>query len=212
MASISSQQGRGFSVRQLTFIFLVLAAVCAIFFALGFLTGANRRSAVATPSAEQVPPPSVIPPPVNAPVDDADSGSAPKSQASDVIEQDLKQPARAAATATSALDAGHGASPATARTEAAHESAPREHRARAAASSRRGLMVQVAALRTEQDARSLLGVLKSRGYRATVVTPQQAHAGDRLYRVQVGPFGDRAAALKTLHKLGGEGFRPFIRE
>ena len=66
------------------------------------------------------------------------------------------------------------------------------------------------ASRTLVDAQNLVKLLKSRGYPVYVLTPQQAHAGDKLYRVQVGPFTTRAAADATRDKLVGEGFRPFV--
>ncbi len=73
-------------------------------------------------------------------------------------------------------------------------------------------MIQVAATHTEQDAQSLVKTLAAHGYHARLVTPQQAGARDSLYRVQVGPFGSREEAIRTLHKLSREGFKPFIKE
>lgn len=211
MGSRIAQQGRGLSVRQLTFIFFGAVGVCAIFFALGYMMGANRRAAVAGPAVEQVLPSS--PPPVDSPLRSSGSqGTSARSQGSAaVIEQNLKEASQtqAAASSPAAPNAPQGMD------AAAKSSASRASAVATPASAnpmQRGFMVQVAALRTEQDARSLLKVLQSRGYTAVIVTPEQAHAGDSLYRVQVGPFKGRGAAVKTLHKLGSQGFRPFIRE
>jgi cell division septation protein DedD len=217
MGSRTAQQGRGLSVRQLTFIFFGSVGVCAIFFALGYMMGANRRAAVATPAVEQVLPSGPAPPPVDSPLQaPGPEGSNSSSQGSAaVIEQNLKEasqtqpPARAPAPLTAAPNTPQAAD------AAANSVAPRAPAAATPDSvspMQRGIMVQVAALRTKQDARSLLKILQSRGYPAVIVTPEQAHAGDSLYRVQVGPFKSRAEAVKTLHKLGNQGFRPFIRE
>jgi cell division septation protein DedD len=74
-----------------------------------------------------------------------------------------------------------------------------------------GITLQVAALRTKQDAEVMVNVLKGRGYPVFMVTPEHAQAGDNLYRVQVGPFRTRPEADKVHDKLVQEGFKPFIK-
>jgi cell division septation protein DedD len=74
-----------------------------------------------------------------------------------------------------------------------------------------GITLQVAALRTKQDAEALVDILKTRGYPVFLVTPEYAHAEDNLFRVQVGPFRSRADADKVHDKLVQEGFKPFIK-
>jgi cell division septation protein DedD len=74
-----------------------------------------------------------------------------------------------------------------------------------------GITLQVAALRTKQDAEALVNILKTRGYPVFMVTPEYAHADDNLYRVQVGPFRTRPDADKVHDKLVQEGFKPFIK-
>ncbi|MGH9397564.1 MAG: SPOR domain-containing protein [Terriglobia bacterium] len=200
MSSVDPQT-RGLSLRQLTFIFFAAVGLCAIFFALGFLIGANRRNSVASPVVEQVPPPSDVPAPVDTPLQDSQAGGAlPASkskQSPTVIEQNLPS-SRTGAEPTSRAGTG----------QPAKVSAPQAARH----AGQPGVMVQVAALRTERDAQSLLRVLKSHGYRAILLTPGNAHARDNLYRVQVGPFPARAQAVRALHKLSSQGFRPFIKE
>lgn len=46
--------------------------------------------------------------------------------------------------------------------------------------------------------------------RAAGSTPAPATAGDTLYRVRVGSFPDRAAALAVLKELEGKGYKPYI--
>jgi cell division septation protein DedD len=74
-----------------------------------------------------------------------------------------------------------------------------------------GITLQVAALRTKQDADAMVDVLKARGYPVFLVTPEYAHANDNLFRVLVGPFRTRADADKVHDKLVQEGFKPFIK-
>jgi cell division septation protein DedD len=74
-----------------------------------------------------------------------------------------------------------------------------------------GPLVQVAALTNQQDANDMVGVLQSRGYQALILTPQQAHATDNLFRVVAGPYKSRAEAEEARRKLAAAGFKPFIR-
>jgi cell division septation protein DedD len=74
-----------------------------------------------------------------------------------------------------------------------------------------GITLQVAALRTRQDAEAMVNVLKGRGYPVFMVTPEKAHAEDSLYRVQVGPFRTHSEADKARDKLVQEGFKPFLK-
>jgi len=57
----------------------------------------------------------------------------------------------------------------------------------------------------------MLGVLQSRGYTALILTPQQAHATDNLFRVVTGPYKTRVEAEEARSKLAAAGFKPFIR-
>lgn len=193
------QQAGGLSLRQLTLIFFAAVGLCAIFFALGFLVGVHRRNSTATPVVEQVPPPSDVPAPINAPLQESQTtgASSAKPQSSTVIEENLPR-FHAGANSVST-----NRTPQAARAEA-QPAVPQP--------GQRRVMVQVAALRTERDAKSLLEVLKSHGYAAVLLTPENAHARDNLYRVQVGPFPSRTEAVRALHKLSGQGFRAFIKE
>jgi len=69
----------------------------------------------------------------------------------------------------------------------------------------------VAALGNQQDANNMVSVLQSRGYPALILSPEQAHASDNLFRVVAGPYKTRADSEKARSKLVAEGFKPFIR-
>lgn len=211
MAVGQQNTSRGLSVRQLTFIFLGAVGVCAMFFALGFLVGSNGRTHnAASPALEQVPPPSEIPPTVNPPAQDSssktDAANPASNPSSSVVEQDLKPatpaPSQPASRAPSPENTAAPANP--------HATAPEPKQAEERSSG--SVMVQVAAIRTERGARSLVKTLEGRGFHARLLTPHEARAHDHLYRVQVGPFTSRDQALPALKKLSREGFKPFIKE
>jgi len=213
MASRSEQAAGpgGLSVRQLTLIFLGAVGVSAMFFALGFLVGNNRRSAGSAPNVEQVSPPGEIPPVANPPLQSSQSaGPAPDSAAgagSPIVEQDIKPQ-----SAPSQKPQPDSPVPAPA-SAAAHASPPpvsmqAPPRAGEAGSS---VMLQVAALRTQREARSLVRRLKVHGFAAVLLTPQEAGTHDRMYRVRVGPYVSRSKALAAQKRLKRAGFKSFIK-
>lgn len=208
----STRGGRGLTVRQLTFIFFGLVGVCALFFALGYLTGTNSHPAGPVPVVEQTPAEGAPPQPVNAPLEDASTASASaNTHQATVIEQNLKPtsaaPAKPQETKPEETQSAPVASP---KVNAATAPAKKATREAVASPPRQGIMVQVAALRTQSDAESLLHTLKTHGYPAVVLSG--AASRDGLYRVQVGPFPTRDDALRTLHRLSRQGFKPFIRQ
>lgn len=73
---------------------------------------------------------------------------------------------------------------------------------------RAGLLLQVAAMTNRSDALSLAGFLKEKGYPAFAWGP----SSDRLYRVQVGPYGNSRAAGAARVKLEKEGFRSILKK
>jgi cell division septation protein DedD len=85
-------------------------------------------------------------------------------------------------------------------------------KAAAAQQARTGFVVQVIASSEQRDAERVVNELKSRGYGAFLVKPQDAGLKDNLYRVQVGPFPTREEAEKVRNRLVKDGFKPFIRQ
>jgi len=106
---------------------------------------------------------------------------------------------------------GPGAQPANAQKVALHSAPPAAPVLVPSGQVPPGPLVQVAALTNQQDANDMLGVLQSRGYTARILTPQQAHATDSLFRVVTGPYKSRAEAEEARGKLAAAGFKPFIR-
>jgi cell division septation protein DedD len=228
----------GLSAIQLALVFLTGVAVCAVFFAMGFVVGRNQQppTVSANANAEQAPPPEPVLTPVStasAPTSEnaspasapAESGVAarrnpettPVSSALTVApspvpttlareappRSETKQlPAAAIPSATPSAASTPEVAPKTA-------AAPPSRSAGPAAGGR--IVVQVSATGVRQDAETLVNLLKSRGYPAFLVTPEEAGAADRLFRVQVGPYKADPEAVGVRNKLMAEGFKPFLR-
>jgi cell division septation protein DedD len=72
-------------------------------------------------------------------------------------------------------------------------------------------VVQVQALRDQADASAIVNRLKSKGYRAFLVSPD-AKEPSGMYRVQVGRYNDRAEAERVATRLQQEEkFSPWVR-
>ena len=198
---------RGHSARFLIFIFLVCVATCGVFFSLGFLVGYNERGSHLVPSTEVITTPPVVPPTVNPPPDTGQLAQTPGAA----------QPNSGSVPDTEVIPSNGGSSPAPAekpdlpRHQPPPETKPAADPAPAPAEVGQGITLQVAALRTKQDAQAMVSLLKSRGFPVFMVTPEYAHADDNLYRVQVGAFKSREEAEKMRSKLVQEGFKPFIK-
>ena len=209
---VREPEERGLSSRHLILIFLGGGAVCGIFFSLGFLVGFNERFSRSTPVSEVVTAPGAIPPTVNPPVEDVSVNpqgpSAPLNRSPDAGVTALgavePKPAEPAAKKTAAANP-------PADVKAAPEGNPQPPPHPAASEVGQGVTLQIAALRSKQDAEALVAVLKGRGYPVFLVAPEYAKADDNYFRVQVGPFRTHEDAEKVRAKLAQEGFRPFIR-
>jgi DedD protein len=215
---VGGHEERGLSARHLILIFLAGITVCGVFFSLGFLVGFNERLSRSTPAAEIVPEPSAIPPTVNPPAEYvtpvSQRPSVPSNRSPDAnstrpgggeinpSHPEVKKPVTPALSPQPAVLADAMAKP---------ETVPQSRPHPSAGDGGEGVTLQVAALRTKQDAEALVAILKGRGYPIFMVTPEHAHADDNLFRVQVGPFKTRDDAEKVRAKLGQEGFKPFIR-
>ena len=110
----------------------------------------------------------------------------------------IPQPASAA---TGETPKGNGSVPPPAKAQAA------DARIRKPAAGGTELLVQVAALAQEDDARKLAESLRQENFKAFVRTLP----GDSLYRVTLGPYPDAASARTSVAKLKKAGFNAFIR-
>ncbi len=216
----SEQPSRGFSAGQMVVLFLAGVAVCAVFFTIGFLVGYNEKSSNAAPVTEKLADSSDIPPVVgqDSPKASAESRRAGKTASSESRAEPLRPEPR-----TSPADQDASA-------QAKSESEPQMPTAvmpskksgtapsvmkspePSATPSTSGVMIQVAATGTRPDAEKLVKALKTLSYPAVLLTPEQAHATDNLFRVQVGPYASRDVAEKIRDRLIQDGFKqPFIK-
>src|SRR5216110_2469814 len=78
----------------------------------------------------------------------------------------------------------------------------------AAAPPLNGYYVQVAAVSKEEDAQALVEALKKKQYAAFATN----RSTDKLFHVQVGPYGDIKDAEGTRAKLVGDGYNPILKK
>lgn len=195
------REEKGLSAHQMILMFLVAVAVCAVFFAAGFLVGYNERTAKNSPAPESVSASSsVIPPVVNAPP------VKTKGQGGEATITEGK-PIRESAEP---LTAPPLASPKPAEKSARVSASPKSQPATAAGGQ--GYTIQVSASGTQAEAQKIVTVLKTTGYPAFLLRPEGGGKSGELYRVQVGPYASRGEAEKVRDKLAQSGFKkPFIK-
>ena len=72
-----------------------------------------------------------------------------------------------------------------------------------------GYFVQVAAVSKQDDAEALVDALKKKQCPAFVASGSSA---DKLFRVQVGPFGDAKEAEAMRSRLINDGYNPILKK
>jgi DedD protein len=175
-------------------LFFGLVALCAVFFAFGFSLG---KSSVLKPSAAEAsfPGPTPAPPAVLRPsavktetalASAADTNSA----ASDPQTGAAVAPGAPTDTSTSSTDL---------KSTAADPIVP---------PPLNGYYVQVAAVSKEEDANALVDALKKKQYPAFAANT----AADKLFHVQLGPYGDIKDAEVTRAKLVSDGYNPILKK
>jgi SPOR domain/PilZ domain len=70
-----------------------------------------------------------------------------------------------------------------------------------------GVVLQVGAMKLEDNADALAQELQKKNFPAFVFR----HGGDRLYRVAIGPYSDAKETLKVKDNLEKQGFQPILR-
>lgn len=188
--------------RQVAWVFLGLAMLCGVFFALGYVVGTHTappQDAVRTEvemgaSGERpssLPPPTYIPRNPTAVAADA-STVPPDTDLSfyDSVEENKAQEPLAAADAENTASSGGTVG-------GRLEVVPPPP----------GLLVQISALSKREDAEGLVVLLKGKNLPVLVTSGEN----DALYHVVVGPYATDADAQRAKRVLEQEGFRPFIR-
>jgi DedD protein len=196
--------------RSLLAIFFGLVLVCSIFFGLGYSVGraGGSRIAAATPegnspangphpskpSADQGLTPVQTPPPTS------EGGLPPVPQPGPTGAPSGDSPGPPQTPSSTAQNPG---GPSTGQPAPSKPAVLQP----ASATSPSGFMVQVAAVRVQQDAEILVEALKKHGYSATVRNEPQ----DQLMHVQLGPFQSRADAIAMRTKLLSDGYNAVVK-
>jgi len=219
-------------VGKLLGLFFLLAAICGVFFSIGYSMGkssgreqalndqpAPTISTAASDSSDK---------PLAAVVSKKDTPPAPAAQSSST--ESARQPDLTFYKSVQQNDtstvAGNGtATAATAETPAAKvvaaASAPAPNVSKKDAAANviahtnpvtgpGTIVVQIAAVTREDDAVALAGALRKKDYNVFVVN--NPITNDKFYHVQVGPFATVAEAEAMKAKLVAEGYNPIIKK
>ena len=174
------------STGKLLGIFFGAAAVCAVFFGLGYNLGKNAGAQV----------PQIVVSPSAA----SNASNIPKPSAVRTQEQ-----SSAAAAAPGPIPATNTAQSQPNAPSVAARPAPEMARASAAGN----FAVQVAAVSKEEDADALVSALRKKNYPVFVIN---GNAADKLFHVQVGPFASLADAEAVKSRLAGDGYNPILKK
>lgn len=178
---------------KLLVLFFGLVGICALFFALGYSLGRKSEPGVTTASAS-----TAQPAPGSNKASSGSPSSAPMTFYKSVEQKDVN-PEFTPSTDTKAEAP-------TASTETAPAQAPAASTGDTTLPTS-GYFVQVAAVSREEDAQALVDALRKKQYPA-LVSP----AGDKLFRVQVGPYPDVKEAESMRTRLIGEGYSPILKK
>ncbi len=186
-------------------IFFSFVLVCAFFFAIGFSLG--RKTAMAgvgmSPSAPLGTPSTVVRP--SPQKNGAAQSATPQSGDFSFYKAVGAKNADAALTPADAKITTASQSPAQGQdTNPAASTDPA-----AAAPAAAGYFVQVAAVTRQEDADSLVEALKKKQYPAFTVNNS---AGDKFYRVQIGPYADLKDAEAMRARLIADGYTPIVKK
>jgi cell division septation protein DedD len=167
---------------KLAGIFFGVAVLCAIFFSIGYKMG--KVTSAAAPMAAN--PRVISSPPVSL---------KPSAAVEDPIQQTAAPVVASASSPTRSISSAPKAQPVHAAPEMAHAGSG-------------NFAVQVAAVSRQEDADALESALRSKSYPVFVVN----QPGDKLFHVQVGPFGSLADAEAMKAKLAGDGYNPILKK
>jgi DedD protein len=186
-------------------LFFGLVIVCAVFFALGYTLGRKSDTGLAATTA--------APLQNNGPKPAGSSTQpAPPMTFYKAVEQKDANPQLTPASA----DTGPTTPAGQAATTSPAASSPAAQPSQTAnppdpmgALPTAGYLVQVAAVSKQDDAEALVDALKKKQYPAFVAANSST---DKLFRVQVGPFGDIKDAEAMRSRLINDGYNPILKK
>jgi cell division septation protein DedD len=235
MASSSDDTEITLGVGKLLGLFFLLAAICGVFFSIGYSLGKssgreqalNDQPAQVSTSSDATAPASGASKPSAGVVAKSETQAPAADEASSQNQQSLtfykavqQSDTKAAAsqpepTASSPKPAETpvAAKPAAAAAVPASSSEPSKPAAVVSHSSPvtgpGTIVVQIAAVSREDDAVALAGALRKKNYNVFVVNNPVTN--DKFYHVQVGPFSTMAEAEAMKAQLVAEGYNPIIK-
>jgi DedD protein len=181
-------------------LFFGLVMVCAVFFALGYTLGRKSDSGL-TVSAAAAPQTS------SNRTKPAGAAAQPMSFYKSVEQTDSNAQLTPTSSDTGSASAQSNPAPAAgAQSPASSTANPPDPMAPI---PQGGYFVQVAAVSKQEDAESLVDALKKKDYPAFVAN---SAATDRLFRVQLGPFGDIKEAEAMRSRLVNDGYNPILKK
>ena len=179
---------------KLLVLFFGLVGVCALFFALGYSLG--RKSGPEMAAANNAGTPKVS--------SDANKGAQASSSSQPMTFYKNVQQKDANAELTPAADGKTDSTAANNQTPASQNNGVDPSTTMPSS----GYFVQVAAVSKQEDADALVDALKKKEYPAFVASTA---ANDKLFRVQLGPYGDVKDAEGIRTKLIGDGYSPILK-
>jgi DedD protein len=232
MASSSQDTEITLGVGKLLGLFFLLAAICGVFFSIGYSLGrssgreqaaseqtqmnasADTATAAASAANEDKPAAGVLKT-EQAPPSDEPAPPTPENKLTfyKAVQQDSTDTPPAEAHREAALErksesASEKPGPAVVEAKAAKPTANViSHTSPVTGPGT--IVVQIAALSREDDAVSLAGALRKKDYNVFVVNNPVNN--DKFYHVQVGPFSTMAEAQAMKAKLVAEGYNPIIK-
>ncbi len=194
-------------------LFFGLVIICAVFFALGYSLGRKADTGTVGSSVTGTMPAAKSAKPGGA----ASSTPAAPMTFYKAVEQQNANPQLTPATAVAANtdaapqsnsgnDSAAGTNSSGTATSGAQTGGPPDPMAPIPGT---GYFVQVAAVSKQDDAAALVDALKKKSYPAFVAANS---ATDKLFRVQVGPFGDIKEAETMRARLINDGYNPILKK
>jgi len=220
-------------VGKLLGLFFLLAAICGVFFSIGYSLGrssgreqattdqtqvnaaADTAAAQANAAANDSKPSAGVLKSEEAPPSDEPAPPSPENKLTfyKAVQQDSTNtpPAEAHREAALERDSERVTEKSTPKVEEAKATKPAadviSHTSPVTGPGT--IVVQIAALSREDDAVSLAGALRKKDYNVFVVNNPVTN--DKFYHVQVGPFSNLAEAQAMKAKLVAEGYNPIIK-
>jgi DedD protein len=203
----SAKRGGGERVlesRHLVGLFLGVVLLCGVFFTLGYVMGRNQfgGSVHAESTTKNTASSSPKSKPADAPAATTDWDFYDKNKDTTHLEPPasaVKSPPVSSASPKPAAPTPSAAKP--------YSNDARNLRLQPQATPKSGIVLQIAATRSQADALEMAEAVQQKKFPCFIVTP----SSDNLYRVQVGPYQDIASAEAAKRSLEQLGFKNIFR-